>query len=178
MQHTNQGHYGVYIFRGLFDASYLNLLLDKTLQLTHVDSMHNKTNVKANMTDYQALIKDPDFSFLIDTTLSFLKTCIMLRTPHWKNDPLIEIRDCWGMQFKKGQLTQTHTHSGISWSGVFCVRSEDETKIVFPDMDHAETISGNTLFLFPGIMPHYTTEYTSDVPRVAIGFNININQGG
>ncbi len=63
MQHTNQGHYGVYIFRGLFDASYLNLLLDKTLQLTHVDSMHNKTNVKANMTDYQALIKDPDFFF-------------------------------------------------------------------------------------------------------------------
>ena len=177
IQHSNQGHYGVYIFENLFTNEYLNILLNKTLELTEVDSMNRKTNVHANMTNYQALINDKDFFIFMDKTKSFLKTCIMIRTPHWRNDPAKEFVDCWGMQFKKGESTAVHTHIGQFWSGVFCIRSEDETKIVFPDLSHAETIKSNTLYLFPGIMPHFTTEYTAEIPRVALAFNIMINQG-
>jgi hypothetical protein len=178
IQYSNQGHYGVYIFENLFNEDYLNVMLNRTLEVTEGDPMKRRTNVKADMTWYQALMDDEVFEPFVKTTTSLLQTCLLLRTPHWQRGVEINFVDFWGMKFKKGDQSILHTHVGQMFSGVFYIRSEDETQICFPDLNHAEVTKSNTLYLFPGMCPHYSTESQSEIPRVALSFNILVNQGG
>jgi hypothetical protein len=174
IQNSHLGHYGVYIFENILENDYLKLLSDRTIELTARDEMHHQTNVKANMTGYQKLIYDKDFEGLRKYIMSFLKLCMLFRTPHWNvMDTNYVFADFWAMQFKKGEHTQLHTHMKADYSGVFCLRSDAKTQIYFPDLfPNSEILRDNTLYLFPGICPHSTTVGQSDVTRLSLAFNI------
>tara|TARA_R100001015_G_C4562431_1_gene122037 strand:- start:166 stop:756 length:591 start_codon:yes stop_codon:yes gene_type:complete len=178
IQYSNQGHYGVYIFENVFNQEYLDVMLKRTLEVTEGDPMKRRTNVQADMSLYKALINDEVYTPFVRTTSSLLQTCILLRTPHWHQGVDVNFVDFWGMQFKKGDNSVLHTHMGQMFSGVFYIRSEDETRICFPDLNASEVAKSNTLYLFPGICPHYSTKSQSEIPRVALSFNIMINEGG
>ena len=177
VQNNNQGHYAVYIFNDILEDDYLKKLLNRTLELTEKDSMNHQTNVKANMTTYEKMLQEPLCIELQKTILSFLNTCLCLRTEHI-NVPAYDFFDFWAMKFEKGQRTLRHTHLGDSaWSGIFCIDSDDEAgHINFPDMEFQDVMRTNSLYIFPSIMPHFTLPYLSDKPRVALSFNLKIRK--
>jgi hypothetical protein len=39
-------------------------------------------------------------------------------------------------------------------------------------MEYSDIIRPNSLYLFPGMMPHYTTLYQSEKPRITLAFNL------
>ena len=171
IQHTNIGHYAVYIFSNILEDDYLKKILNRTLELTEKDSMNHQTNVKANMTEFTKLVDDPAYDIFKKTIFSFLKTCICLRTVG--NVPNYYFHEFWAMKHEKGQRTIAHDHLGSDWAGVFCIDSDDNAaQIVFPDMEYSDIIKSNSLYLFPGMMPHYTTAYQSEKPRITLAFNL------
>ena len=171
IQHTNIGHYAVYIFSNILEDDYLKKILNRTLELTEKDSMNHQTNVKANMTEFTKLVDDPAYDIFKKTIFSFLKTCICLRTVG--NVPNYYFHEFWAMKHEKGQRTIAHDHLGSDWAGVFYIDSDDNAaQIVFPDMEYSDIIRSNSLYLFPGMMPHYTTAYQSEKPRITLAFNL------
>ena len=174
IQNSHLGHYGVYIFENILEDDYLKLLIDRTFQLTSRDEMNHHTNVKANMTEYKKLVFDQDFEILRKYIMSFLKLCMLFRTPHWNvMDTNYVFSDFWAMQFRRGEHTQLHTHMESDNSGVFCIKSDENTQNYFPDLFHnSQILKDNTLYLFPGICPHSTTVGQTDVTRLSLAFNI------
>ena len=60
-QHTYKSIYSVYNITNFLDDKYLELLLDKTISLTEKDSMNRSSNVQANMTKYNELLKHEEY---------------------------------------------------------------------------------------------------------------------
>jgi len=178
IQNNHLGHYGVYIFENILEDDYLKLLIKRTIELTSIDEMNHCTNVKANMTHYRKLLLDPDFEVLRKYIMSFLKLSILFRTPHWNvmNTNYV-FSDFWAMQFKRGEHTLLHTHHEDNYSGVFCLKSDENTQIHFPDLyPDSHILKDNTLYLFPGLCPHSTTAGQTDVSRLSLAFNIKIGK--
>ena len=172
VQHSYLGHYAVNIFYNILEDDYLKTLKERTLELTEKDTMKHSTNVKANMTAYEKMVDDPIYDTFKKTVLSFFNAALVLRTPHI-DVPKFYFYELWGMKFNKGQRTLVHNHMGANWSGVFCIDTDkNAAQINFPEVDHAENMIPNSLYLFPGMMLHSTNPYLGKNPRVAVSFNL------
>ena len=172
VQNTHLGHHAIYTFKNVFSLEYLQKILQKTKELTMSDTLNHTTNVKANMTSYDKLLDNELYNEYHGTVLSFLKTCIRLRSPHEKisNNAIVE---SWAMKHEEGQETVLHSHLGSTWSGCFCIESdENASELIFPDMNVSTYYTPNTLYLWPSNILHMTNPHQCKNPRYTLAFNI------
>ena len=146
--HTN---YAVFIFENLLEKEQLDIVLNKTLELTKQDTKKRKTNVQAHMTDFNELNKHPEYMCLRDRIVSLLHTCCVLRSPHWGQISASEyiIKDFWGMPGKN------YMH--------------------FQDVQQKELLKDNCLYLFPANFLHSVDKHQHNLSRVSIGINLLVD---
>jgi len=171
IQSTHIGHHAIYGFKNVFSEKYLQKILSKTKELTAKDTLNQTTNVKANMTSYEKLLEEGLFNEYHSTILSLLKTCICLRAVHHRIT-VNAIVESWAMKHEEGQETVLHSHMGRTWSGCFCIESdENASELIFPDLNVSTSYSPNTLYFWPSNVLHMTSEHKSKNPRYTLAFN-------
>ena len=172
--HTN---YAVFIFENLLEKEQLDIVLNKTLELTKQDTKKRKTNVQAHMTDFNELNKHPEYMYLRDKIVSLLHTCCVLRSPHWGQISASEyiIKDFWGMQHHKGDYTKIHAHSPNGYSGAFHIRCPGKNYMHFQDVQQKELLKDNCLYLFPANFLHSVDKHQHNLSRVSIGINLLVD---
>ena len=173
-QYNNVSSQCVYIFDNFLESDYQQLILNKTLELTEIDYLNKSTNVQANVTEVNELFYHEEYTKLKDKIASYLNTIITLRFPHWGQQRKLYPKNMWGMQHFKGDFTRKHCHGNDNWSGAYYARCPDQTKIYFEDVESSEVIRENSLYIFPGPFQHYTDVHTSDISRVGVAFNFNV----
>jgi len=173
-QYNNVSSQCVYIFDNFLESDYQQLILNKTLELTEIDYLNKSTNVQANVTEVNELFHHEEYTKLKDKIASYLNTIITLRFPHWGQQRKLYPKNMWGMQHFKGDFTRKHCHGNDNWSGAYYARCPDQTKIYFEDVESSEVIRENSLYIFPGPFQHYTDVHTSDISRVGVAFNFNV----
>lgn len=124
------------------------------------------------MTAYEKLLDDNLYNEYHSTVLSLLKTCICLRATHNRLS-VNAIVESWAMKHEEGQETILHSHLGPTWSGCFCVQSdENASELIFPDFNVSSSYTSNTLYFWPSNVLHMTSAHESKNPRYTLAFNI------
>jgi len=172
LQHSSRSINSIYIYKNfLEDKEKLNLYKNKITNHTYSDLMNRETNVKANMTKYDDLLKDNDFYSLHQSFLKTVSNTIKLRSP----SELIpfKIFNSWGMSHYKGDHTIAHVHHCL-FAGVFYIDVPCETFIRFEEYNCNYLLENNLFIFFPGYTVHEVSTHTSDVPRISMAFNIDV----
>ena len=157
----------------LFDDPSSNVLEHLNNDLTKIiklvgDIQNQKTNVKADMTDWFMHRKYQIFNFVGDIAIKLAQEA----SPY---EGQFELYDIWGVVYKRDNFTKPHDHWPHPWSFSYYVKSDGTTPIMFP-----ETFPGylypktNDMVLFPGIIRHSVPFHKSDEERIIVSGNINI----
>lgn len=160
----------------LDDLNYFSKLTDRVSSMTQKDSLNRSSNVKANMSDWKALLKDDFFRPFHKKVLDLFYLIYSLRTPHFNMPISLNIFDSWCMRHKKGDFTKEHTHLSF-FSGAFYLKVPCQTSMWLQDYQELVDLRENMLMFFPGQtkhsvpVPHYSEE-----DRLSIAFNIDVNQ--
>jgi len=165
----------VYRFENFLEEDYLNLLTEKTEELTLTDFQQRKTNVKANMTEYDKLLYVEEYQHFIQKSIQFLDFIMRIRGGTREGWEYI-MDDFWGMRHQKGDNTIRHRHLPAHWSGSFYLKVPGDTKMYFPEFDFVDTLKENTLYLFPAFVDHLTSIQDYEENRISIAFNISLNK--
>ena len=172
-QHTYKSMYSVYNITNFLDDKYLELLLDKTISLTEKDSMNRNTNVQANMTKYNELLKHQEYKKFFSSVCEYLTMFIKLRESSDNQKMRHHIFDAWGMQHFNGDYTRNHNHGDSDWSFVFYLRAPaTDNYIHFDEFDKFSLIKANDLYIFPGLCKHAVNRLSSNISRVSLSANI------
>ena len=164
--------YGIYIIDNFLGEEYRKEVLKKVKELTKKDIMRGSTNVQANMTDYEELMKHKLFQkFFTDsiTILHYIYTC---RSVHPNENWEFDLMDGWAMKHLKGDRTIMHTHGPQYWSFAYYPKIPQETFMHFPDFQHSELLKENSLYLFHGLTRHGVDPQTYEEPRYSMSFNV------
>ena len=134
------------------------------------DTQQHKTNVKANMTDWFMQKHHEEFQTVGDKAISIARK----NSPH---DVRMEIFDCWGAIYQKGDFTKSHDHWPHPWSFVYYVGSNGETPLIFPDAPqgaHYVYPKTGDMVLFPGWIRHNVPAHEDDSQRIIVAGNLNV----
>lgn len=173
IQHRETCIDSVYIFKDfLEDLEYLKYVKEKIKKCTEIDKMNHYTNVQANMTEYNELLKNEDLIFLQKKILDHVAMVYTLRTPHPHQEFKLSLTDCWGMKHTKGQFTKQHSHSGAAWSGSFYIDVPSPVEIFFSDFMQSLKLESNMLVFFTGHIKHLVNASEDESNRLSIGFNL------
>lgn len=167
----------IYIIENfLEDLNYFNELTHKVSSMTQEDKMNRSTNVKANMTDWKALLKDDFFTPLHKKILDLFLLIYSLRSPHPDMRISVSLFDSWCMRHKKGDLTDEHTHLSY-FSGAFYLKVPCDTSLWIADYQESVNLKENMLMFFPGHTKHSVPlPHSSEEDRLSMAFNINIDR--
>ena len=144
----------------------LNNNLTKIIKLVG-DTQNQKTNVKADMTDWFMQRKYQIFNFVGDIAIKFAQEA----SPY---EVQFELYDIWGAVYKRGDFTKNHDHWPHTWSFSYYVKSDGTTPIIFPDSPYSLYPKTNDIVLFPGILRHGVPIHESDEERIIVSGNIDI----
>jgi len=158
----------------LDDLEYLNFLSSKVEKYTLKDEMQKSTNVKASMTSWQKLLRDPDFNTIHIKILEILSNIYILRTPHPNEQIVFSYHDSWGMSHQINDFTINHIHFPSTFSGSFYFKVPCATEIYFDDYESGVQLKENMLLLFPSLCKHKVSKHTSEVNRISMAFNIHM----
>lgn len=161
----------IYKFENFLENDYLQKIVKKTEKLTEKDSLNRKTIVKANVTNFNELLKHNEYKEFIEKVIQQLELIIRLRANNKESWEYL-ITDFWGMRHKKGDVSLRHNHLASHWSGSFYLKVPGETFIFFPEFNYKDLIKENVLYLFSSLTDHYTSiqEYAGN--RISVAFNI------
>ena len=102
-----------------------NLTIDPTIKDTIIrtikdggDKQNRQTNVKASMTDWQ-MQNEPGFVELDKEITSIVNYLPEITRPNDISKFNMEIRNMWGLAYKKNDYTDVHDHWPSVWSGSF-----------------------------------------------------------
>lgn len=176
IQHSYTSINSVFCFSNVLEEDYLNILLQKTVELTEHDKMNKSTNVLAHMTDYRELLNHGIYKKLFTTTLELLNFCFRLRSPHPNQKFILNIVDAWGLQHFQGDYTRVHTHEPYNFSSSFCLRNPDsDTTMFFDDFNEGIKMIENQLIIFPSSVKHYVNKHIHpNISRVSLAKNITM----
>ena len=133
------------------------------------DKQDYKTNVKAYMTDWQMKDK-PGF---VELEKIILHTCGYLSEKYYNRGINLVVDNLWGMMYKKGDYAMVHDHWPALWSGVYYIKSPDNSgDLFFPQLKQTFQPKENMLVLFNGSTRHGVKENLSNEERIAISFNV------
>lgn len=161
----------VYMLDNMFKESYVQEMLEHVKSLTEKDTMNRKSNVKANMTDYDELLHHDLYKELLFSSIEYLDLFTKMRTIS-KTGYVYKVQDAWAMKHTRGDHTVLHSHYLWGWSGAFYLQIPEETRMYFGDFSKEEVLRENTLYLFPSSVMHQVHEHRGEEPRYSIAFNI------
>jgi len=183
------------------------LLVDKVIEEEYIDSMEKDIyyNFKSNPnwreledgsvwqgTNWQSkynLHKQPKYKALTDAVNQLGKKYLTDRNYLFED---LVITDMWANILKPGETHRIHTHSNNMVSGVFYVKANKTSGIMFTDprpqsnvlcpdvskqtMDNANVVNymseKNRLIMFPSWLSHYVPINMTKEDRISIAFNL------
>ena len=142
------------------------------------DMMNHVSNVKASMTDWDSHEKNSHINAIAKKALFLCQDGMKTKYP-------LEIADCWGALYTKGEHTVEHHHWPFTWSFTYYVKVSDNTApLVFHNIlnpNSNEFVSmplqpkKGDMFIFPSQMRHSVPEQESDEERIMVAGNIWYN---
>ena len=141
------------------------------------DVLNHASNVKASMTDWDSHEKNIHIN-------SVAKKALFLCQDGMKTKYPLEIADCWGALYTKGEHTIEHHHWPFTWSFTYYVKVSDNTApLVFHNILNPEKEFVNMpiqpkkgdMFIFPSTLRHSVPEQESDEERIMVAGNIWYN---
>ena len=130
------------------------------------DTQHHKTNVKADMTDWFMQKQHSQFQTVGDKAIEIAK----------KNGPYdieLEMFDCWGAVYHKGDWTKAHDHWPHVWSFVYYLQCKNnDAPLTFPDAELSIYPNSGDIILFPGWIRHSVPEQNNDSERIIVAGNL------
>ena len=142
------------------------------------DEINHVSNVKASMTEWRTHLKNDHFWKIANAALYLCQEGMKTKYP-------LEIGDCWGALYTKGDHTLSHHHFPFVWSFVYYVKVSDNTSpILFENVEHPKDKSFMTmpiypkkgdLFIFPSVLRHSVPEQETDDERIMVAGNIWYN---
>ena len=141
------------------------------------DMMNHVSNVKASMTDWDSHEKNSHINAIAKKALFLCQDGMKTKYP-------LEIADCWGALYTKGEHTVEHHHWPFTWSFTYYVKVSDNTApLVFHNILNPEKEFVNMpiqpkkgdMFIFPSQMRHSVPEQESDEERIMVAGNIWYN---
>ena len=123
------------------------------------------------------------FSLLNNAVLDFAKKFPLASRTDEQGNPEevpMKVLESWGLIYKKGDSTDTHTHWPALWSYCYCVKScENCTPLSFPTAEYIPA-SGDGLIshkagqiiLWPAWVTHKVSEQECDHDRIVVSGNI------
>jgi len=177
LQFSTESMYCVYIIKDYLPSDEMLKLNDLIRELTEEDSMNRKTNVKANMTSYDALQDSSKCGFFFQKVAHSIDTIIKLRGTHSSDFFNYNFVDSWGMRHKPGDYTIQHSHLPFLWSGAYySYVPKPEPFIKFVEFDTEVKLETNMLILFPSLVLHKVSENKSNEDRISMAFNISMEK--
>ena len=141
------------------------------------DMMNHVSNVKASMTDWDSHEKNSHINAIAKKALFLCQEGMKAKYP-------LEIGDCWGALYTKGEHTVEHHHWPFTWSFTYYVKVSDNTApLVFHNILNPEKEFVNMpiqpkkgdMFIFPSTLRHSVPEQESDEERIMVAGNIWYN---
>ena len=141
------------------------------------DMMNHVSNVKASMTDWDSHEKNSHINAIAKKALFLCQDGMKAKYP-------LEIADCWGALYTKGEHTIEHHHWPFTWSFTYYVKVSDNTApLVFHNILNPEKEFVNMpiqpkkgdMFIFPSTLRHSVPEQESDEERIMVAGNIWYN---
>ena len=141
------------------------------------DMMNHASNVKASMTDWDSHEKNSHINAIAKKALFLCQDGMKTKYP-------LEIADCWGALYTKGEHTVEHHHWPFTWSFTYYVKVSDNTApLVFHNILNPEKEFVNMpiqpkkgdMFIFPSTLRHSVPEQESDEERIMVAGNIWYN---
>jgi len=159
-----------------------NLTIDPTTKDTIMrtikdggDKQYRETNVKASMTDW-GMQNDPGFAELEQEIASIVNYLPKITRPNDISNFPMEIRNMWGLAYKKNDYTEVHDHWPSIWSGSFYldIPTDYAGTLFFPELEHnIEPITGQ-LVIFNGSTLHGVKTIQSNGERLVVSFNYSM----
>ena len=141
------------------------------------DVLNHASNVKASMTDWDSHEKNIHINSIAKKALFLCQDGMKAKYP-------LEIADCWGALYTKGEHTVEHHHWPFTWSFTYYVKVSDNTApLVFHNILNPEKEFVNMpiqpkkgdMFIFPSTLRHSVPEQESDEERIMVAGNIWYN---
>jgi hypothetical protein len=133
------------------------------------DRQDHKTNVKAQMTEWQMQNK-PGFKVLTEKILDMAE---FISKKYYNRPMKGRIADMWGMLYKKGDHAIVHDHWPALWSGVYYLKVPNNSgELYFPQLKQSFMPNENQLVLFNGSTRHGVKENLNGEERICVSFNI------
>ena len=142
------------------------------------DVLNHASNVKASMTDWDSHEKNIHINSIAKKALFLCQDGMQTKYP-------LEIADCWGALYTKGEHTVEHHHWPFTWSFTYYVKVSDTTApLVFHNIlnpnsnefvDMPIQPKKGDLFIFPSQMRHSVPAQESEEERIMVAGNIWYN---
>ena len=142
------------------------------------DMMNHVSNVKASMTDWDSHEKNTHIEKIARKALHLCQEGMQTKYP-------LEIADCWGALYTKGEHTVEHHHWPFTWSFCYYVKvSEKTAPLVFHNIMNPQDQSfvnmpiypkKNDMFIFPSTLRHSVPAQESEEERIMVAGNIWYN---
>lgn len=177
VQNGHSSLYSVYIIRDYLPIDYLAVVRDTILKLTEQDAMGKRTNVKATMSNYTALLEDNQTKDFFTKVMRTIDAIYQLRSCHTSEIFHYNLKDAWAMKHQNKDYTQTHMHYPTDWSGAFYVDvPQPAERIDFLEFSRSVPLESNMLVLFPGMVKHSVSPHISEQSRLSLAFNIDVEK--
>ena len=142
------------------------------------DQLHHTSNVKATMTDWDSHNRNDHINKIAQKALHLSQQDGQTKHP-------LEIANCWGALYTKGEHTIEHHHWPFTWSFTYYVRvSPNTAPLVFhnifnPQLKEYQQLhiypKKGDLFIFPSLVRHSVPKQESDEERIMVSGNIWYN---
>ena len=156
------------IFTSMIEDPQMNEDIEKEIR-DMGDKQDHKTNIKAQMTEWY--MQDKPGFIRFKKYLYRITEFIGLKYYNRKIHP--KISNMWGMIYKKGDHAIVHDHWPALFSGVYYIKSPDNSgDLFFPQLNQSFQPKNSMLVLFDGSIQHGVKENLSNEERIAVSFNI------
>ena len=142
------------------------------------DQLNHASNVKASMTEWDAHNNNTHINAIAEKALFLCQDGMETKYP-------LEIADCWGALYTKGEHTVEHHHWPFTWSFCYYVKVSDTTPpLLFHNMINPQDKSSvdmpiqpkkGDMFIFPSTLRHSVPAQETDEERMVIAGNIWYN---
>lgn len=136
------------------------------------DHFQRKTNVRAAMTEFEALVFDDLYIPLKEFMISLVRY-----HDDYSSAQTISITDMWGAVYHKGDSADMHMHHPAAFSFVYYLKASDKSSpLIFPTCENGfrvRPLSG-LITLFPGHLNHAVPEQMHDEERIVIAGNMSM----
>ena len=122
------------------------------------------TNVKGEMTDWNAFTKDTEFNSVLQKNASILSNSI--------GEDSFVLEQAWGIKLTGKQLVRKHKHEKHWLSGIFYL-SNTSQELFFDEINLSVKSKVGTFVVFDAHLFHQTRYFLGEDVKYAIAFNLD-----